>query len=124
MRRAVHAMKTANVTIYHNPRCGKSRSALTLLEEKGVQPRIIEYLKTPPTKEELRAILKKLGMKPEQLVRKSEDAYKERIAGKTLSEEQWLDALAMNPILIERPIVVKGDKAVIGRPAENVLSLL
>ena len=117
-------MTKSSITIYHNPRCGKSRSALALLQEKGVHPHIIEYLKSPPTKEELRAILKKLGMKPEQLVRKSEDAYKERLAGKALSEEQWLDALAMNPILIERPIVVKGDKAVIGRPAENVLSLL
>ena len=117
-------MTKSSITIYHNPRCGKSRSTLELLREKGVQPHIIEYLKSPPTKEELRAILKKLGMKPEQLVRKSEDAYKERLAGKTLSEEQWLDALAMNPILIERPIVVKGDKAVIGRPAENVVSLL
>ena len=117
-------MTKSSITIYHNPRCGKSRSALALLQEKGVQPRIIEYLKTPPTTEELRAILKKLGMKPEQIVRKGEDVYKQKFSGKMLTDEQWLDALAMNPILIERPIVVKGDKAVIGRPAENVLSLL
>jgi len=117
-------MTNSSIAIYHNPRCGKSRSALALLQEKGVQPRIIEYLKTPPTTEELRAILKKLGMKPEQIVRKGEDVYKQKFSGKMLTDEQWLDALAMNPILIERPIVVKGDKAVIGRPAENVVSLL
>lgn len=111
-------------TIYHNPRCSKSRSALAILEEKGIQPAVVEYLKTPPTREELRAILKKLDMKPEQIVRKGEDVYKQKFAGKALSDQQWLDALAQNPILIERPIVVKGDKAVLGRPPENVLALL
>ncbi len=116
-------MKSA-ITIYHNPRCGKSRSALALLEEKGHQPHIIEYLKTPPAKEELRAILRKLGMKPEQIARKGEDVYKQKFAGKALTDEQWLDALVKNPILIERPILVKGDKAVIGRPPDNVLELL
>jgi arsenate reductase len=117
-------MSKTTITIYHNPRCGKSRSALTLLEEKGVRPHIVEYLKTPPTKEELRSILKKLGMGPEQLVRKGENVYKEKFAGKQMTDEQWLEALAKNPILIERPIVVKGDRAVIGRPPENVLELL
>ena len=116
-------MPTA-ITIYHNPRCGKSRDTLALIQGKDVSPEIIEYLKTPPTKEELRGLLAKLGMKPEQLVRKGEDTYKEKFAGKTLSDEQWLDALAKNPILIERPIVVKGSKAVLGRPPENVLTLL
>ena len=117
-------MKSANVTIYHNPRCGKSRSTLMLVHEHGIKPTIIEYLKTPPTKEELRAILKKLGMMPEQIVRKGEDVYREKFAGKQMTNEQWLEALAKNPILIERPIVVKGDRAVIGRPPENVLELL
>ena len=112
------------VTIYHNPRCGKSRGALALLEEKGIHPHIIEYLKTPPTKQELRAMLIKLGMKPEQLVRKGEAIYREKFAGKILSDEQWLEALVKNPMLIERPIVVKGDRAVIGRPPENVMKLL
>jgi arsenate reductase len=116
-------MKTG-VTIYHNPRCGKSRDTLAILQGKGVEPDIIEYLKTPPTAAELRGILKKLGMKPEQIVRKGEDVYKQKFSGKPLSDDQWLDALAKNPILIERPIVVKGSKAVIGRPPENVLSLL
>jgi arsenate reductase (glutaredoxin) len=111
-------------TLYHNPRCSKSRSALAILEEQGVKPAIVEYLKAPPTKEELRAILKKLDMKPEQLVRKGEDVYKQKFAGKALSDEQWLEALAKHPILIERPIVVKGDKAVLGRPPEKVLELI
>jgi arsenate reductase len=113
----------ASVTIYHNPRCSKSRDTLALIEGKGIEPQVIEYLKTPPTKEELRGLLKKLGMKPGQLVRKGEDVYKQKFAGKVLSDEQWLDALAKNPILIERPIVVKGSQAVLGRPPENVLAL-
>jgi arsenate reductase len=85
---------------------------------------VIEYLKTPPGKEELRALVKKLGIAPEALVRKGEDVYKEKYAGKRLTDEQWLDALAADPILIERPIVVKGNRAVIGRPPEKVLELL
>lgn len=114
----------STVTIYHNPRCGKSRDTLAILQEKGIEPGIVEYLKAPPTKEELRSILEKLGMKPEQIVRRGEDVYKQKFAGKTLTDEQWLEALAKNPILIERPIVVKGSKAVIGRSPENVLALL
>lgn len=118
-------MPTSTVlTLYHNPRCSKSRSALAILEGKGIQPAIVEYLKTPPNKEELRAIMKKLDMKPEQIVRKGEDVYKQKVAGKNLTDEQWLDALAQNPILIERPIVVKGDRAVLGRPPEKVLELI
>ena len=115
---------STTVTIYHNPRCGKSRDTLKLLRDKGVEPEVIEYLQTPPTKEELRGLLEKLGMKPEALLRKGEDVYKQKFAGKALTDEQWLDALAKNPILIERPIVVKGTKAVLGRPPENVLALL
>ena len=114
----------AQVTIYHNPRCGKSRDTLALIAEAGIEPEIVEYLKTPPTRETLRGLLRKLGIKPEQLVRKGEEVYKQKFAGRALTDEQWLDALAKNPILIERPIVVKGAKAVIGRPPENVLSLL
>jgi arsenate reductase len=112
------------ITIYHNPRCGKRRSALAILNGRGIEPEIVEYLENPPTREELRAILKKLCMKPEQLVRKGEDLYKEKCAGKTLSDEQWLDALRDNPILIERPIIVKGSRAVVGRPPEKVEELL
>jgi arsenate reductase len=121
-----HAMAESGtpVTIYHNPRCSKSRSALALLQEKGVEPTIIEYLRTPPTRAELRTLVAKLGIAPEQLVRKGEDVYQEKFKGRILTDEQWLDALAANPILIERPIVVKGDYAVVGRPPERVLEVV
>ncbi len=112
------------LTIYHNPRCSKSRATLALITERDIEPKVIEYLKTPPTAKELKSIIAKLGIKPEALVRKGEDIYKEKFAAKQLSDTQWIEALAANPILIERPIVVSGDKAVIGRPPENVLTLL
>jgi arsenate reductase (glutaredoxin) len=112
------------ITIYHNPRCGKSRAALEILAKHGVELSVVEYLKKPPTKEELRAILKKLGMTAGQLVRKGEDIYRENFSSKAMSDEQLLDALVQYPILIERPIVIKGDRALLGRPPENVLDLL
>jgi arsenate reductase len=113
-----------DVTIYHNPQCTKSRGTLALLQERGIAPRIVEYLKTPPTAAELRAIVDKLGIEPEQLVRKGEDVYKTKYAGKTLTDAQWIEAMVRDPILIERPIVVRGNRAVIGRPPENVRQLL
>jgi arsenate reductase len=115
-------MKT--FTVYHNPKCTKSRQTLGLLEESGAEPKVIEYLKNPPTAAELKGILAKLGMKPEQLVRQCEEVYKEKFAGKTLTDAQWIEALVKHPILIERPIVVSGDRAVIGRPPENVKALM
>ena len=111
-------------TIYHNPKCTKSRATLALLQERGVEPQIIEYLKTPPTAADLKGIVAKLGIKPEQLVRKGEDIYKATYSGKTLTDAQWIDAMVKHPILIERPIVVSGARAVIGRPPENVSALL
>jgi arsenate reductase len=111
-------------TIYHNPKCSKSRGALALLEQRGVDATVIEYLKTPPTAAELAALAAKLGIAPEQLVRKGEDVYKQHYAGKTLSAEEWIAAMVRHPILIERPIVVVGDRAVLGRPPENVERLL
>ena len=111
------------ITIYHNPKCSKSRATLELLANRG-DVKIVEYLKTPPTAKELEALVAKLGIEPEQLVRKGEDVYKEKYAGKTLSRAQWIDALVRHPILIERPIVVRGERAVIGRPPENVHALL
>ncbi|HVY65502.1 MAG TPA: arsenate reductase (glutaredoxin) [Gammaproteobacteria bacterium] len=111
-------------TIYHNPKCSKSRGALALLEQRGVDATVIEYLKTPPTAAELAALVAKLGIAPEQLVRKGEDVYKQHYAGKTLSAEEWIAAMVRHPILIERPIVVVGDRAVLGRPPENVERLL
>lgn len=110
--------------IYHNPRCSKSRQTLALLEENGVEAAIVLYLENPLTVKELKAILSKLKMKPFDLVRKSEKVYKEKYKGVTLSDEEWLTALVENPKLIERPIVVKGKKAVLGRPPENVLDLI
>jgi arsenate reductase len=112
------------LAIYHNPKCSKSRAALDLLRGRGLQPQVIEYLKTPPSVAELRAIIDKLGITPEQLVRKGEQVYRERYAGKTLTDTQWIDAMVENPILIERPIVVSGDRAAIGRPLTNVLELI
>lgn len=112
------------LTIYHNNRCSKSRQALELLQRSGQEVEVVEYLKTPPTATQLKAVLQKLNMKPEQLLRKGEALYKERFKDKTLTEEEWLQVMVENPVLIERPIVVKGDKAVLGRPPEKVLELL
>lgn len=111
-------------TIYHNPECSKSRETLALLREHGVEPQIVEYLKTPPTAAELKKLVAALGIGPEQLVRKGEDAFKTRYAGKTLTDAQWIAAMAADPVLIERPIVVSGARAVLGRPPQNVLQLL
>lgn len=110
--------------IYHNTRCSKSRCSLQYLEEKGADFEVIEYLKTPPTADELKSILNKLGMKPEEIVRKGEKVFKENYKGKSLTDEEWITALIAYPILIERPIIVDGDRAVIGRPPEKVLELL
>jgi arsenate reductase (glutaredoxin) len=109
--------------IYHNNRCGKSRETLKLVQENAEDVQIIEYLKTPPTEEELREIIKKLTIKPEQLLRKGEAIFKEKFEGKSLSDEEWIRIMVENPILIERPIVIKDGKAVLGRPPENVLQL-
>jgi arsenate reductase (glutaredoxin) len=112
------------LTVYHNVRCSKSRDVCTLLKKKKVKTEVVEYLKTPPTQKELKGLLKMLGMKASELVRTKEPLYKEKYEGKKISEAQWLKILSENPILIERPIIVKGDKAVIGRPTEKVLELL
>lgn len=110
--------------IYHNPRCRKSRETLALIEEKGKKADIILYLDTPPNKDEIIDILKKLKLKPEQLIRKTEKVYKEKYKGLTMSDDEWIEAMIDHPKLIERPIVIKGTKAIVGRPPENVLSLL
>ena len=114
----------SGLTVYHNPKCSKSRAALALLEDRGVRARIVPYLETPPTAAELRAIVAKLGIRPEQLVRKGEDIFRAKYAGKTLSDAEWIEAMVRDPILIERPIIVRGTRAVIGRPPENALTLL
>jgi arsenate reductase (glutaredoxin) len=112
------------ITLYHNTRCSKSRCAIEILKKHKVELQIIEYLKSPPTEKELKIILKKLKMNAEQIVRKKEELFEKKFAGKKFSEAEWIRILAKNPILIERPIVVKGNKAVIGRPPENVEQLL
>jgi arsenate reductase len=112
------------VKIYHNPRCTKSRETLKLLEDNHIQPQIVEYLTELPTKAELKAILKLLGISAFELLRKNEDIYKTAFKGKDLSEEEWIDAMLTHPKLIERPIVINGKKAVIGRPPERVLEIL
>lgn len=112
------------ITIYHNPRCSKSRAALALLEERKVPVNVVEYLKQPPTRDELQALRQKLALAPAAWVRKGEDAYEQAKLGAHSSEEELLDAMAKHPILIERPIAVRGNKAVVGRPPEKVLELL
>lgn len=112
-----------SVTIYHNPRCSKSRATLALLQEHGITPEIIEYLKTPPSEAELDRILTMLGKEPEAVMRKGEAEFKAHIQGKSLSRAETIARMVANPILIERPIVVNGDKAAIGRPPESVFSL-
>lgn len=112
------------LTIYHNPRCAKSREALNIIENSGNMVQVVEYLKMPPSKDELRHVVEMLGIKPEELVRKNEDLYKTEFKGKSLSDEEWLDVLANNPKLIERPVVIKEKKAIIARPPEKVKELL
>ena len=118
-------MSRSAVTIYHNPRCSKSRQTLQLILDAGVEPTIVEYLNDPPTAETLDGLVKKLGIQPDELFRKKEALFKELgLVGKDLSRDEALQTLAANPKLIERPIVVKGRKAVLGRPPENVNDLL
>jgi arsenate reductase len=114
----------ATVKVYHNARCSKSRQACSILSEKGIRSEIIEYLKTPPSQKEIKDLLKMLGMNAEELVRKGESLFKEKFAGKHLTETQWIKILSENPILMERPIIVNGKSAVIGRPPERVLELI
>lgn len=112
------------IQIYHNPRCSKSRESLQLLQDTGCSIEIIEYLKETPSKETIRHLVTLLGIQPIELVRKGEEEYKTHFAGKTLSDEEWFDALHSYPKLIERPIVIKGNKAVIGRPPSIVKDIL
>lgn len=113
------------IRIYHNPRCSKSRQTLQLIQEAGIEPEIVEYLNTPPSIRELEQLVKKLGIEPQALIRKGESLYKELGLGKrNLSHKEAIQLLHEHPKLIERPIVVKGDRAILGRPPENVQKLL
>jgi len=113
------------VTIYHNPRCGKSRSTLQLIRERGLEPTVVEYLKTSPSYADLEDLLAKLGIEPRELMRKNEPVYQEMgLDDPTLERRALIQAMVDQPILIERPIVVAGGKAAIGRPPERVLEIL
>ena len=111
------------IKIWHNSRCSKSRNAFKYLEDKGIEFEVKEYLKNPPTLQELKEILSKLGMKPSELIRSKEAIYKE-LNLKDASEDVLLEAMVNNPKLIERPIIVNEDKAVVARPLENIEKVL
>ncbi|MBF0381140.1 MAG: arsenate reductase (glutaredoxin) [Magnetococcales bacterium] len=114
-----------SVTIYHNPRCSKSRQGLKLLQENGVEPNVVEYLKTPPDAKTLADILDKLGMEPRDLMRKKEAEYKANgLQDESLSKKELIEAMVKFPKLIERPVVVSGGKVAIGRPPENILNII
>ena len=112
------------VYIYHNNKCAKSRESLALLIEKGIDFKIIDYLKTPLNTAELNELIKKLKIVPNDLVRKGEAIYKENYKDKILTNEEWIEAMVVNPKLMERPIIVYGEKAVIGRPKEKILEII
>jgi len=111
-------------SIYHNPRCRKSREALAYLEEQGIQPKVIKYLEEVPSRDEMLLTLSKLGMEPSEILRKNELIFKEKFKGMSFNEDEWLDILLEHPKLIERPIVVRDHKAVVGRPLEKVKELV
>lgn len=118
-------MQKKNVTIYHNPRCSKSRETLRILKERGVEPTVVEYLATPPAASEIRKILGLLKMKPRDIIRKNEDPYKHLgLENPKVKDAMLIQAMAKHPILIQRPIVVSGAKAVVARPPETVLKIL
>ena len=108
------------VRIYHNPRCRKSREALKLLQEHGEKIEIIEYLKNPPSITELSSLVSKMNMKPEELIRKNETLFKNRYRGKSFSDKEWIRIMVNNPVLIERPIIVKDKRVILARPPEKV----
>lgn len=112
-----------SVTIYHNPRCSKSRQTLELLRDNGIEPAVVEYLSDTPSADELRRIITKLGITPKELLR-SKEAIEAGLNDESLSDDQLIEGMVNNPIVIERPIVVSGEKAALGRPPENVLNIL
>ena len=114
----------SNVTLWHNPRCSKSRNAVALLEEKNIEVDVIKYLDTPPSKEELVAVLKMLGISARELMRTKEEIYKTLNLKDIEDETKLIEAMIANPKLIERPIVIKDGKAAIGRPIENIIAIL
>ena len=112
------------ISIYHNNRCSKSRDSLAILNEQKIDFKVIEYLQNPPTAKQLKTLLKKLKLKPYELIRKSGEIFKTKYKDKDCSDDEWIEVMVSNPVLIERPIIVNGNKAVIGRPPEKVLEIL
>ena len=112
------------ITMYHNPRCSKSRETLKIIHDADKDVEVVEYLKHPPTEEELREVLSKLNLPIEYLIRTKEPLYKSEYKGKSLTDEEWIAALVKHPQLLERPIVFNEETAVLGRPPENVSKLL
>ena len=110
--------------IWHNPRCSKSRQTLALLQDHGIEPEDVRYLETPPSKQQIKDILEKLGIPAIDLVRRGESAFKALALSKDASEAELIEAMSKEPVLIERPVVIHGDRAVLGRPPENVLDLI
>ena len=114
-----------DVTIYHNPRCSKSRATLALLQERGIEPRVVPYLEQPPDIGQLRELLRMLGLRPRELMRRGERVYREQgLDDEAVDDEQLLRAIVAHPILMERPVVVRDGRAAIGRPPERVLDIL
>lgn len=114
----------SKVIVYHNPRCSKSRQALELVKNKTNDIEVVEYLKTPLSEKELANVIELLGIKPEDLIRKKEQDFKDNFKGKELTDKEWIEAMIEYPKLMERPIIVNGKKAVIGRPPEDALNIL
>ncbi len=115
----------SGITIYHNPNCSKSRATLELLKQQNIEPVVIEYLVNPPTPDILKQLLKKLGLTAREIMRQKEQPYTDyNLSDPDIREEDLLEIMSLNPILIERPIVVRGPLAVIGRPPENIMELL
>ena len=113
-----------SIIVFHNSRCSKSRCALDFLSDKGADYSVVDYLKNIPTYKDLEEIISKLGIKPEALIRKGEEDFKANFKGEILSDSEWIEAMIKFPKLIERPIVIKGNKAIIGRPTERILEIL
>jgi arsenate reductase (glutaredoxin) len=113
-------MSADKIIVYHNPRCSKSREAIELLRSEGYSPEIVEYLKTPLNESQLTDLIHKLGISPEQLVRKKEELFKNNFSNKKYTDKEWIRILSENPILIERPVVENSEKAVVARPAEKI----
>jgi len=109
--------------IYHNPRCSKSRQTLALIKQQGIEPEIVLYKTTPPTAEELKDVIAKTGLKPIDIIRKGEKIFKEKYKTEQHTDDEWINIMIAYPELIQRPIVIKGNKAILGRPPENVIEL-